>query len=267
MSRNLPEFPNLDYLKKQAKILLRELQQRNPKAKLTQAQHAIAREYGFASWPKLKAHVESLPPRMNPSAAAAAAPHGGGGGMASGPTDRHDNVEGGGDLFPRFTEKAKRTIFFARYFALRESKTVEAEHLLLGVIQADEDLVNRLLPGQFQARPAPRAEEMAQLKASLSERITKLLQQLGRPTTANENLSRTGDSPLSSECRRVLDHARTEADRLRHPKIDTGHFLLAFLREEVTPATAILRDIFKEKGIRLDMVRDQITRFLSEQPL
>ena len=70
MSLNLPEFPNLDHLKKQAKSLLRELQQRNPGATLTQTQHAIAREYGFASWPKLKAHVESLPRPANPSPAA-----------------------------------------------------------------------------------------------------------------------------------------------------------------------------------------------------
>jgi hypothetical protein len=37
------------------------MQQQSPDAQLADAQHAIAREYGFASWPKLKAHVESLP--------------------------------------------------------------------------------------------------------------------------------------------------------------------------------------------------------------
>jgi hypothetical protein len=60
MSRQLPSHPNLEHLKKQAKELLRELQPRDPALKLADAQHAIAREYGFASWPKLKAHVESL---------------------------------------------------------------------------------------------------------------------------------------------------------------------------------------------------------------
>jgi len=60
MSRNLPPHPNLEHLKKQAKDLLHELKQENPALKLADAQHAIAREYGFASWPKLKAHVESL---------------------------------------------------------------------------------------------------------------------------------------------------------------------------------------------------------------
>src|SRR5262249_17937581 len=44
-----------------AKDLLRDLQQRTPGIQLADAQHAIANQYGFASWPRLKAHVESLP--------------------------------------------------------------------------------------------------------------------------------------------------------------------------------------------------------------
>jgi ankyrin repeat protein len=56
MSRELPEKPNLQYLKKQAKELLRTLRQ----GKLADAQHALAAEYGFATWAKLKAYVEAL---------------------------------------------------------------------------------------------------------------------------------------------------------------------------------------------------------------
>jgi hypothetical protein len=61
MSRNLPPRPNLEHLKKQAKDLLHDLKQQHPASKLADAQYALAREYGFASWPKLKVHVESLP--------------------------------------------------------------------------------------------------------------------------------------------------------------------------------------------------------------
>ena len=60
MSRHLPSRPSLDHLRKQAKDLLGDIQQSNPGWKLADAQHAIARQYGFASWPKLKSHVESL---------------------------------------------------------------------------------------------------------------------------------------------------------------------------------------------------------------
>ena len=59
MSRNLPPQPNLEHLKKQAKDLLHELKQQNPDAQLADAQFSLAREYGFASWPKLKAYVDS----------------------------------------------------------------------------------------------------------------------------------------------------------------------------------------------------------------
>ena len=54
--RPLPERPNLRHLKDQAKDLLKS----GAAASLTDAQFKIARLYGFASWPKLKAHVESF---------------------------------------------------------------------------------------------------------------------------------------------------------------------------------------------------------------
>jgi hypothetical protein len=59
MSRNLPDRPNLEYLKKEAKARLDQLQRSNPAAQLADAQHTLAQEYGFASWPKLKAHVDA----------------------------------------------------------------------------------------------------------------------------------------------------------------------------------------------------------------
>lgn len=55
-TRPLPDRPNLRHLKDQAKDLLKAGQA----GSLTDAQYKIARLYGFASWPKLKAHVESL---------------------------------------------------------------------------------------------------------------------------------------------------------------------------------------------------------------
>jgi ankyrin repeat protein len=56
MSRQLPEKPNLEFLKKQAKELLHSMRQ----GKLADAQHTLANEYGFASWAKLKSHVAVL---------------------------------------------------------------------------------------------------------------------------------------------------------------------------------------------------------------
>jgi hypothetical protein len=61
MSRDLPLHPNLEHLRNQAKERLRQLRLQDPALQLADALHAIARNYGFASWPLLKAHVESLP--------------------------------------------------------------------------------------------------------------------------------------------------------------------------------------------------------------
>ena len=58
MSRQLPSRPNLEYLRKQAKELLEELQRQDSSAQLADAQHALAREYGCANWAALKASVE-----------------------------------------------------------------------------------------------------------------------------------------------------------------------------------------------------------------
>src|SRR5260221_6928975 len=56
----LPDAPNLDWLRKQAKRHLDELRQAQPEAKLADAQFGLAQQYGFSSWRALKAHVDSL---------------------------------------------------------------------------------------------------------------------------------------------------------------------------------------------------------------
>ena len=58
--KSLPARPSLTQLQKQAKELLRALKVRDPDAKLADAQFAIAKEYGFDSWAKLKHHVETI---------------------------------------------------------------------------------------------------------------------------------------------------------------------------------------------------------------
>ena len=72
MPASLPPNPNLEHLKKQAKLLLRAFRLNDPEAvkafgtislrenpKLSDAQHVVARKYGFSSWPEIKAHVEA----------------------------------------------------------------------------------------------------------------------------------------------------------------------------------------------------------------
>jgi ankyrin repeat protein len=56
MSRELPAKPSLESLRKQAK----QLQRTMFPAKLADAQHALAKEYGFDNWARLKSYVVTL---------------------------------------------------------------------------------------------------------------------------------------------------------------------------------------------------------------
>lgn len=58
--KSLPDAPDLDWLRKQAKRRLQELRRTNDLSKLSDAQLDLAREYGFSSWRALKAHIDSL---------------------------------------------------------------------------------------------------------------------------------------------------------------------------------------------------------------
>lgn len=51
---------NLEQQRKRAKELLSQLKSLDPSATLSQAQWQVAKQLGFASWPKLKAHVDAL---------------------------------------------------------------------------------------------------------------------------------------------------------------------------------------------------------------
>ncbi|MEM9884011.1 MAG: ankyrin repeat domain-containing protein, partial [Planctomycetota bacterium] len=64
---SLPPRPELQHLKNQAKRRLEALRRSDPKAKLSTAQFALARDYGFSSWRELKAHVDAAC-REDPSA-------------------------------------------------------------------------------------------------------------------------------------------------------------------------------------------------------
>src|SRR5262245_9277243 len=57
-SSHLPDRASLEYLKKLAKERLKELRRKDPDARLSNAQLAVARDHGFASWRALKAEVD-----------------------------------------------------------------------------------------------------------------------------------------------------------------------------------------------------------------
>src|SRR6202158_2860550 len=145
-------------------------------------------------------------------------------------------------MFERYTEKARRVIFFARYEASQfGSPYIETEHLLLGLLREDKALANRFLRSHAA--------------------IESIRKQIEGHATIREKVSTSVDLPLSHECKRVLAYGAEEAERLNHKHIGTEHLLLGLLREEKCFAAEILH----ERGLRLSQVREEIQRSSSEK--
>jgi ATP-dependent Clp protease ATP-binding subunit ClpB len=146
-------------------------------------------------------------------------------------------------MFERYTERARRVIFFARYEASQlGSNSIETEHLLLGLIREGKGLTSRIFS-----------------KSHLSmESIRKEIE--GR-ALYRDKVSTSVDIPLSPESKRVLSFAAEEAERMLHNYIGTEHVLLGLMREEKSVAAGIL----SEKGMRLSAVREEIVQLLNEK--
>jgi ATP-dependent Clp protease ATP-binding subunit ClpC len=140
-------------------------------------------------------------------------------------------------MFERYTEKARRAIFFSRYEASQfGSPYIETEHLLLGVLREDKALTHRFLHGLGS--------------------VESIRKQIENATTIREKVSTSVDLPLSDESRRVLVYAADEADKLAHKQIGTEHLLLGLLCEEKSFAGQLLH----EHGVRLERARDELAR-------
>src|SRR6516225_6324977 len=146
-------------------------------------------------------------------------------------------------MFERYTERARRVLFFARYEASQlGSISIENEHLLLVLVREGKGLTSRIF---------------ARSHLSL-ESIRKEIE--GR-TVFREKVSTSVEIPFSAETKRVLQCAAEEADRLLHNYIGTEHLLLGILREERSVAASVLL----EKGMRLNSVREDIVQLLNEK--
>ncbi|MEI6668622.1 MAG: ATP-dependent Clp protease ATP-binding subunit [Acidobacteriota bacterium] len=146
-------------------------------------------------------------------------------------------------MFERYTERARRVLFFARYEASQlGSVSIETEHLLLGLIREGKGLTSRLFS-----------------RAQVS--LDAIRKEIEGRTVFREKVSTSVEIPFSAETKRALQGAAEEADRLLHNYIGTEHLLLGILREERSLAASILID----KGMRLDAVRDDIVSLLNEK--
>jgi ATP-dependent Clp protease ATP-binding subunit ClpC len=140
-------------------------------------------------------------------------------------------------MFERYTEKARRIVFFARYEASQfGSPWIETEHLLLGILREDKVVAERFI-----------------LKTMAGNSIRRRIE---ARTVLRESIATSVDLPLSNESKRALAYAAEEAARLSDKHIGPEHLLLGLLRETNSFAAELLR----ECSLTVESVREELKR-------
>jgi ATP-dependent Clp protease ATP-binding subunit ClpC len=141
-------------------------------------------------------------------------------------------------MFERYTEKARRVIFFSRYEASQfGASQIEAEHILLGLIREDKKLTARF----FHRSHA---------------NVELIRKEIENRTVMRDHISSQIDLPLSDGAKRALSFAAEESKLLGNRHIGTEHLLLGLLREE----DSIAAEILNARGLRLPDVRQDLAR-------
>jgi ATP-dependent Clp protease ATP-binding subunit ClpC len=135
-------------------------------------------------------------------------------------------------MFERYTDAARRSLFFARYEASQlGAVSIATEHMLLGLVRESSVL------------PLLTAVPLERLRAELeSHRLSR------------EKTPTSVEMPFDAATKRSLQFAAEEADRLLHTHIGTEHLLLGLLRQEHCVAASALA----AHGVRLSDVRRKV---------
>ena len=125
-------------------------------------------------------------------------------------------------MFERYTDKARRVIFFARYEASQfGSPYIETEHLLLGLLREDQYLREHT--------------SVAEMRAEIRARSPK-------------NSPNTVELELSDACKKVLGYAAKEAEGYK--QIETEHILLGILRNNDAVARTAWKYLEENEDLR-----------------
>ena len=124
-------------------------------------------------------------------------------------------------MFERYTERARRAIFFARYEASQfGSAWIEGHHLLLGLLREGWGVFEPFLKSR--------------------DRVIAIRKEIEARFPHGASVSTSVDLPLSGECKRAVTFAAEESERLGQNWIGTVHLILGLLREPSGAAAEIL---------------------------
>jgi hypothetical protein len=148
-----------------------------------------------------------------------------------------------GEMFERYTQDARRVLFFARAkTGERNGDEIAPEDLLDGLLLAAPELVRRYTTSDNDVlRPAESAEAA----------INRWFHPGGSPDPRM-----TRETPFGHQVKDVLITAAEEADALGHREIEPVHLLLGLLHDENTDAWRRLSGC----GISRGSIRDALQR-------
>ncbi|HEY1074142.1 MAG TPA: Clp protease N-terminal domain-containing protein [Patescibacteria group bacterium] len=146
-------------------------------------------------------------------------------------------------MWQRFTERARRVVFFAQEEAARLGENyVGTEHLLLGLIRESDSVAGRILDQL--------GIPLVRIRADIERQVTR----------GNGNLGQ--EMQLTHRGKRVFDFAYEEARLLDDKHVGTEHLLLALIREEDGLAARVL----KKLGADLARTRREVYHMQSGAP-
>jgi ATP-dependent Clp protease ATP-binding subunit ClpC len=115
-------------------------------------------------------------------------------------------------MWQRFTERARRVVFFAQEEAARLGENyVGTEHLLLGLVRENDSVAARILDRL--------GVPLGRIRSDIERQVTRGHGNLGQ------------DMQLTPRAKRVIDLAYEEARQLNNNYIGTEHLLLGLIRE------------------------------------
>jgi transposase len=148
--------------------------------------------------------------------------------------------EGGGRMFERFTDRARRVVVLAQEEArLLNHNYIGTEHLLLGLVAESQGVA---------------AKALESLDISLEAVRREVEEVIGLGQSAP-----TGHIPFTPRAKKVLELSLREAKQLGHNYIGTEHILLGLVREGQGVAAQVLVKL----GADLPRVRQQVIKLLT----
>ena len=140
-------------------------------------------------------------------------------------------------MFEKYTEKARRAVFFARYEASQfGAPAIDTEHLLLGLLREGQPLLSRFFPAHAS--------------------VDSIRRQIEGRVLFRKKITTAVEIPLSAETKNVLRYAAEEADSLSQGEVKQEHFLLGMFREKDSLGAKVLR----ENGVEYAVVRQELEK-------